>query len=51
MMQSNDDLVGNGFDVYANALIGAPVVGVLHDVAGRLVHRQLQLSHAVFVER
>ena len=51
MMQPDRDMVRKRFGLEMNPLIGAPMVGVLHDVAGRLVHGQLQLGLAVLVER
>ena len=51
VMQLDQDLAGEGFGFQVNPLIGAAMIGVLHDIAGRFVDRQLRLGNAVFVER
>ena len=42
MMQPDRDLAGEGFGFQVNPLIGAAMVGVLHDIAAGLGDRQLR---------
>src|SRR3972149_5688282 len=50
-MQPERDLVGERFGLEANPLVGAAMVGMLHDIARGLVDRQLKGPDAIFVDR
>ncbi len=50
-MQSNRDPAGDDLGFQLNPLIGAAMVGVLHDVAGRLVDRQLEPGDVILIEQ
>src|SRR5512135_2207762 len=51
MMQSDGEMVREDFGFEANPLVRAAPIGVLHEVAGRFVDRQLECCGALFLER
>ena len=51
MVQAQDDAIVKHFRIQLDALVGATVVRVPHDVAGRFRHRELELADRLFVER
>jgi hypothetical protein len=51
MMQPDCDTIRKCLNFAINPLIRTPMRGVLHDIAGRLLHRWLKSDHVVFIER
>ena len=51
MMQPDRHTAWNHLGFQLDPLIGTAMIGMLHDVAGRLVHRQLEVCDVVLIEK
>ena len=51
MPETEANAVSKGVRSHLNTLIGTPMIGMTHDIAGRFRDRQLKLTHAPLIEQ